>query len=55
MSDASIDSSDIDMSPEAIGRRLEEVSQLYELGQHLQQAKPIGQSNAQKLNENAET
>jgi hypothetical protein len=32
----------VDMSPEAIGRRLRELSQLYRLGMSLQKARRIG-------------
>ena len=32
----------VDMSPEAIGRRLRELGQLYRLGMSLQKAKRIG-------------
>jgi hypothetical protein len=32
----------VDMSPEAVGRRLREFFQLYELGMSLQKAKRIG-------------
>lgn len=35
-------SKDIDMSPEAIRRRLEEIRALYKLGQYLLQAKLVG-------------
>ena len=31
----------VDMSPSAISRRLDLVSELYELGRHLAQAKPV--------------
>lgn len=34
--------SKVDMSPEAVGRRLRELGQLYRLGMSLQKAKRIG-------------
>ncbi len=42
-SDAQIDDHEptVDMSPAAISRRLDLVSELYELGRHLTRAKPV--------------
>jgi hypothetical protein len=37
----------VDMFPEAISRRLDLVSELYELGRHLAQAKPVSNDSAE--------
>lgn len=38
--------SKVDMSPEAIGRRMRELGQLYQLGMSLQKARRIGKVGA---------